>query len=276
MTRLQIAQLAPQSVAQDLPERERLLGLAAQLDPEFVQLAYQIAVYGRQELALAPDEQAGFVMTLLRLYTFRPAVDSDATRYQKVSAAAPVLVNSAQRPEVPLSDSKVTVVAATVASERVDGTGAAVVPSGDEDRPLPEVIAGEQSLNDPAMPGGDWHTILAALKLGGMARELGQHCEMRTLDGTRIELCLAPAHRHLQMKPAQDKLQQSLSEYFGRSMQVTIRLEEAVGETPAATAQRRRDELQERAVASVEQDGFVREVIDIFDATVIESSIKPV
>jgi DNA-binding NarL/FixJ family response regulator len=49
-----------------------------------------------------------------------------------------------------------------------------------------------------------------------MARELGQHCEMRALDGVRIELCLAPAHRHLQMKPAQDKLQQSLSEYFGR------------------------------------------------------------
>ena len=78
------------------------------------------------------------------------------------------------------------------------------------------------------------------------------------------------------MKPAQDKLQQSLSEYFGRSMQMAIRLEEVAGETPAATARRRRDELQERAVASVEQDGFVREVIDIFDATVIESSIKPV
>jgi DNA polymerase-3 subunit gamma/tau len=35
-------------------------------------------------------------------------------------------------------------------------------------------------------------------------------------------------------------------------------------------------ERQEQAVASVEQDEFVREVIDLFDATLIESSIKPV
>jgi DNA polymerase-3 subunit gamma/tau len=71
-TRLQIAQLAPQAIADDLPERSRLLEIAARLDPEFVQLAYQIAVHGRQELPLAPDEQAGFIMTLLRLYAFRP------------------------------------------------------------------------------------------------------------------------------------------------------------------------------------------------------------
>ena len=109
-----------------------------------------------------------------------------------------------------------------------------------------------------------------------MARELGQHCEMRRLDGARVELCLAPDKKHLQIKPAQDKLQQSLSEYFGRNVQLTIRLDEVVGETPAVVAQRKKDERQERAVASVEQDGFVREVIDIFDATLIESSIKPV
>lgn len=41
-----------------------------------MQLAYQIAVHGRR-LPLAPDEQAGFVMSLLRLYTFRPATASD-------------------------------------------------------------------------------------------------------------------------------------------------------------------------------------------------------
>ena len=37
-----------------------------------------------------------------------------------------------------------------------------------------------------------------------------------------------------------------------------------------------RRERQDRAIAAVEQDGFVREVIEMFDATLIESSIKPV
>ncbi|HRF71535.1 MAG TPA: DNA polymerase III subunit gamma/tau, partial [Accumulibacter sp.] len=78
LTRLQIAQLAPLAIADDWPERQRIQELAAAMDPEFVQLAYQIAVHGRQELPLAPDELAGFSMTLLRLYAFRPAPEGDA------------------------------------------------------------------------------------------------------------------------------------------------------------------------------------------------------
>ena len=278
LTRLQVAQLAPQSVAADLPERERLLELAAQLDPEFVQLAYQIAVHGRKELPLAPGEQAGFVMTLLRLYTFRPAVDSGSAGHRQAPEAVAVKAIRAERPAMlETSEDRSSVVTPAAMPESVERRVETVVASsGDENHSSSEAAMVEPPTVDTESRSEEWHTILAALKLGGMARELGQHCEMRALDGVRIELCLAPAHRHLQMKPAQDKLQQSLSEYFGRSMQMAIRLEEVAGETPAATARRRRDELQERAVASVEQDGFVREVIDIFDATVIESSIKPV
>jgi DNA polymerase-3 subunit gamma/tau len=77
-TRIQIAQLAPQAIADEMPERLRLLEIASRLDPEFVHLAYQIAVHGRQELPLAPDEQAGFIMTLLRLHAFRPLLDGAA------------------------------------------------------------------------------------------------------------------------------------------------------------------------------------------------------
>ena len=78
------------------------------------------------------------------------------------------------------------------------------------------------------------------------------------------------------IKPAQDKLQQSLAEHFGRPLQLAIELDEVSGDTPAATAQRDRRERQDRAIASVEKDGFVREIIDTFDATLIESSIKPI
>jgi DNA polymerase-3 subunit gamma/tau len=52
------------------PDRERLLDLSSRLSPEFVQLAYQIVIHGRAELPLAPDEYAGFMMTLLRLHGF--------------------------------------------------------------------------------------------------------------------------------------------------------------------------------------------------------------
>ncbi|MGN5476924.1 hypothetical protein ACTMU2_08140 [Cupriavidus basilensis] len=39
---------------------------------------YQIANLGRSELALAPDEYAGFTMTLLRMLAFRPSSSPEA------------------------------------------------------------------------------------------------------------------------------------------------------------------------------------------------------
>lgn len=273
LTRVQVAQVAPQSIADDLPERGQLLALAEQLDPEFVQLAYQIAVHGRKELPLAPDEQAGFVMTLLRLYTFRPALHGDL----HASSSLPVVkAKTVERPAVVAEQAPPAVVAAVPAETERRGDAAESLQADGPAIRVSDVDTGAESKVVAVPTSGDWHEILAALKLSGMARELGQHCEMRRLEGAQIELCLSPTRRHLQMKPAQDKLQQSLAEYFGRTVQLIIRLDEVAGDTPAAVAQRKRNELQERAVESVEQDGFVREVIDLFDATLIESSIKPV
>lgn len=68
-----IAQIAPAALAEDLPERAELLRLAQIFNKEEVQLFYQIAVHGRNEIGLAPDEYAGFSMTLLRMLAFRPA-----------------------------------------------------------------------------------------------------------------------------------------------------------------------------------------------------------
>ena len=47
------------------------------------------------------------------------------------------------------------------------------------------------------------------------------------------------------------------------------------GRPPAAIADRERQQRQERAVAGIEGDPFVRELVENFDARVIESSIKP-
>jgi DNA polymerase-3 subunit gamma/tau len=70
--RIALAQSVPSAVPEDLPELADILRLAAAFDPQEVQLYYQIAVHGRNEIGLAPDEYAGFTMTLLRMLAFRP------------------------------------------------------------------------------------------------------------------------------------------------------------------------------------------------------------
>ncbi|MBC7456339.1 MAG: DNA polymerase III subunit gamma/tau [Massilia sp.] len=70
--RIALAQSVPSAVPEDLPELADIHRLAAAFDAQEVQLYYQIAVHGRNEIGLAPDEYAGFTMTLLRMLAFRP------------------------------------------------------------------------------------------------------------------------------------------------------------------------------------------------------------
>ena len=71
--RIAWAQFAPLSVLDEWPEAGDLRRFAEALGAEQVQLFYQIATIGRSELGLAPDEYAGFTMTLLRMLAFEPA-----------------------------------------------------------------------------------------------------------------------------------------------------------------------------------------------------------
>jgi len=244
LTSLQIAQCAPASVDDEDPDRTRLLQLSAAFSPEFIQLAYQIVVHGRTELSIAPDEYAGFIMTLLRLHGFRPDSVADV-----VSSVVPVR-RAASKP--------------SAAADMVLAASGA------------QAVKAESQANKPDSPEDGWHEIVARLQLNGLARELAQHCELRALGETKCVLRLAPAHAHLQMKPAPEKLQQALAVHFGRPMALRFELAQTGTDTPAATVGRERQERREKAIASIEQDAFVRDVIEGFDASLIESTIKPI
>ena len=272
LTRVQVAQLAPQTVPEELPERARLLDVAARFDPEFVQLAYQIAVHGRQELPLAPDEQTGFTMTLLRLHTFRPQAAGEGGGQRIPPTAAP----RAARPATPSAVAPASV--ASAAPVPPVAPPAQSVPSAADTAP-PQSSAPSLAANEP-LPAAlaadaDWLSIVGGMKIGAMARELAQNCLLRRVNGTRIVLSLAPAQRHLLIKTAQDKLQQALSEYHACPVQLTIEIEDVVGETPAAVAHKERQERQAQAEESIDQDEFVREAVALFDAKVVEDTTRP-
>ncbi len=102
LLRVALAQAVPDSLEEDLPERGRVLALAGAVDPESAQLYYQIAVQGRQDLPLAPDERAGFVMTLLRMLAFRPEIPGKAASAPKSeSARAPAATKAAAATAAP-------------------------------------------------------------------------------------------------------------------------------------------------------------------------------
>ncbi|MFJ3317009.1 DNA polymerase III subunit gamma/tau [Herbaspirillum huttiense] len=118
-----LAQAVPAALADDLPNREDILRLSAQFSPEHVQLFYQIAVHGRNELGLAPDEYAGFSMTLLRMLAFRPV---------SASASGPVPAAPAPggaRPATPRQAAPLLAPQAAVTSAPVSRAQPAAVPA---------------------------------------------------------------------------------------------------------------------------------------------------
>ena len=246
--RIALAQFAPQALLDDA-ERQRLLPYATAFDAESLQLAYQICIHGRDDLALAPDEGAGFSMTLLRLFAFRPESPPSL-------GATPPQTETRNSPPTSLAP----VADPVKPKARAAAPSSAVPAKADASREI----------------SNDWHEITAGLNLGGMVRGLAHHCELAELGADFITLRLPPAHKYLLGKAHQDKLQAELQAYYGRPLKLNIVLAETALETPVERSRVIQRERQDRAIAAIEQDSFVREVVELFDATINESSIKPI
>jgi DNA polymerase-3 subunit gamma/tau len=73
LQQMAVAQAAPNALDAQDPETADARRLAGLLPADEIQLMYSMALHGRQELGLAPDEYAGLTMVLLRMLAFRPA-----------------------------------------------------------------------------------------------------------------------------------------------------------------------------------------------------------
>jgi len=71
-----LGQVVPAAIDNSEGEREAILALAEAMQPEDVQLYYQIGVSGRADLALAPNARQGFEMLVLRMLAFRPVTEA--------------------------------------------------------------------------------------------------------------------------------------------------------------------------------------------------------
>jgi DNA polymerase-3 subunit gamma/tau len=235
--RVALLQTVPASLDEDDPDRAALEDLAARIAPEDIQLYYQIAVQGRADIGYAPDEFAGFTMTLMRMLAFAPGTATPARAVAPVGQATPA------------------------ARDAAAGTAPAKAPTG---------TAPAKPRVDPA-----WPELLGRLKLSGMGRKLAEHCELVSCEATRVELRIAQAHQHLLEKQYQERLKAALEEHFGKTLRLAITVTDKAGSAPAAIADREREQKQAQAVAAIEQDPFVRELVENFDGRVVESSVKP-
>jgi len=245
--RLALIQRVPDAVPADDPERAALDALAPLFDAEDLQLYYQIAVQGRNDIGWAPDEYAGFTMTLLRMLAFAP--DRGGER-------APAAVPPAARPR---RDS----VAPPAAPAPPDASAA-----------KPAAAEGAAGTADAAQ----WASIIDEIGVSGMAKELARHCELASHANDCMQLTVPKLHESLlhRSQQAQERLKDALRKRYGADLRINIVVGDASGNSPKDVADREKQRRHAKAVADIEDDPFVRELVEDFDARVNESSIKPI
>ena len=294
-----MAQTVPDSIADDLPERAILLEFAQKLSPETLQLYYQIALLGRRDIGLAPDEYAGFTMTLLRMLAFAPtekladnagAQNTPKTIIKTAEAASiPLQAQGLSAQNIPATASYSQLKAnSQTASNAVPLMSQAKEPEAAIEAALQNVqILAQQSSTDATDTNvaqyrslnGDWRGLIEQnLKLG-LARALAQNCELLRYDAHSITLRVAENNKHLAAASYQAKLSEAIEAYFGRKIKLIVEISgaaQAEMNTPAKQIAVEKANVQSTAEAAIMNDGFVQDLINQFGATIIPNSIKPI
>ena len=137
-------------------------------------------------------------------------------------------------------------------------------------------------LRFPAADLADWGSVIAGLGLQGMAQQLALNCSFGGREGDAVTLLLDPAHAHLRIPTAEDRLREALSRHFGAALRLNIEVgagHAAVRgtgeETPAQQAARVRAERQRAAEQAIFEDPYVQAFQEVLGARVQRDAIQP-
>ncbi len=263
--RIALVQAVPATLGSVHSGRERVAEWAQRASPADVQLYYQIGLAGRRDLAHVPDARSGFEMTLLRMLAFRPASMPDAgaatadRRGARVQPAVQEAVAPGKKPE----------------PEAFQASGAAQ--PGAEAQPLHEPADDPGGGTTPArlidLDVSNWHQVLDAVELQGIARSVAEHCVPEGLDGSTLRLVLQREQEILLQPQLDQRIGAALCAYFGEPVTVSLRVGEQDGESPARRAARHAALRQREAEAEIEADANVRLLIERFSAQLHRESI---
>jgi len=255
---ISVTQAIPESLEVSYLDRNQVITLSKKISAEQLQLLYQITILGRRDLYLAPDEYAGFTMTLLRMLSFAP---QDAVIAKNPAIAKNDLSHSATKMES-------AAISKDVSSETFE-----IKKKIEVTHEIDEDIS-DKEISKEAIPfNGNWRELVDQLKLG-LVKALAQQSELVSFKNNEIILSIADEHKHLLNEAYQKKLELSLSEHFSQRIKLVI-LQKGANNSPLKQKQEERSTLMKDTENAILQDQFVKSLLTEFNAEIIPSSIKP-
>ena len=255
---ISVTQAIPESLEVSYLDRDQVIALSKKISAEQLQLLYQITILGRRDLYLAPDEYAGFTMTLLRMLSFAP---QDAVIAKNPAIAKTDVAHSATKMES-------AAISKDVSSETFE-----IKKKIEVTHEIDEDISDKEISKEAAPFNGNWRELVDQLKLG-LVKALAQQSELVSFKNNEIILSIADEHKHLLNEAYQKKLELSLSEHFSQRIKLVI-LQKGANNSPLKQKQEERSTLMKDTENAILQDQFVKSLLTEFNAEIIPSSIKP-
>jgi DNA polymerase-3 subunit gamma/tau len=251
------AQVVPESVLDDWPEAAEIRRLATVFSKEEAQLFYQIAITSRPDLSLAPDEQTGFSMALLRMLAFRPG-SAGSGPSQSAGSVGTAAASTATKPAAAKPASAAPAAApASVAAPKAATSAASPASVSSSDRP-------------------DWHSLMRALPVRGLVQQLAHQTELQDwVDSAQgVKATVITSLPQLASVDSVGRLNEALSMHYGKKVQIEIvegAVEKTVAKIDAQVQQEKRQNAEERIAA----DPFVQQLEREFGAKVVSGSVRP-
>ena len=273
LSRIAIAQRVSQALDQTDPIANDLSRFAASMHPDVVQLFYTVAVHSRNELVLAPDEYAGFVMACLRMLALVPRGSSEPENFVR-NEPAPARADESSVRTASAPASRVAAVKAPAAPIVNAVSKPAVAPVVNA-TPKPVAVKPDVAVSakmDLVLPE-PWAAFSAKLPLTAMAQQLARQSECVSIKGRAI--LLRVSNKALSEGVHAERLRVVLKEFFGQDVQVAFEVGEVQGKSAHALDQAQQEVRQQDAEAAVQVDPFVQALVKDFGAQVVPGSIRP-
>jgi DNA polymerase-3 subunit gamma/tau len=267
------AQVVPESVLDDWPEAAEIRRLAGVFTKEEAQLFYQIAITSRPDLSLAPDEQTGFSMALLRMLAFRPGSagsgsNQTAGSVSSAAASTPASTQSTSKSASATPSAAKPAANPTSAKPAVSAAPAAAAPAA-----VPKVAA-PASASSSERP--DWHSLMRALPVRGLVQQLAHQTELQDwVDSAQgVKATVITSLPQLASVDSVGRLSEALSVHYGKKVQIEI-VEGAVEKTVAKIDAQVQSEKRQNAEERIAADPFVQQLEREFGAKVVSGSVRP-
>jgi DNA polymerase-3 subunit gamma/tau len=262
LQKIAAAQVVPESVLEDWPEAGEIRRLATQLTKEEAQLFYQITITSRPDLSLAPDEQTGFAMTLLRMLAFRPGSGSggEGGGGTAPTPSAPPVASAPRPTSAPAPVAKTAVSPATPAATPI------------ATKPMAAATPVGNTTNRP-----DWHSLMRQLPVKGMVQQLAFQTELQDWKDSPagVKVTIVTPMPQLASEASVARLAEALTTHFGKPIKIVIEKGEVEVKTVAKVDAQIHQEKRMNAEQMIAADPFIQQLEKEFGAKVVGGSVKP-